>query len=147
LPLAPAPPVIESRPALVAAASPQALLRILVVDDNVDAAESLALILRLRGHEVRTADRGLASIEIGAEFHPQVIILDLGMPGLNGYDTARRIRGEPWGKKVLLIALTGWGQPEDVRRSAEAGFDHHLTKPADLERLGRLIDAVPAATV
>ena len=144
LPLAPAPPAPQRRPVLVTEAAPQTPRRILVVDDNTDAAESLALILRLRGHEVRTADRGQTAIEIGAEFHPQVVVLDLGMPGLNGYDTARRMRGEGWGRKALLVALTGWGQPEDVQRSADAGFDHHLTKPADLERLGRLIDGVPA---
>jgi CheY-like chemotaxis protein len=146
LPLATAPPPApEPAPSGTLEGSPQTPRRILVVDDNGDAAESLALILRLRGHEVRTADRGQTAIEIGAHFHPQVIVLDLGMPGLNGYDTARRMRGEVWGKQALMVALTGWGQPEDVQRSAEAGFDHHLTKPADLERLGRLIDAVPVA--
>ncbi len=148
LPLAPPPPPApQRRPASAAETAPQTPRRILVVDDNADAAESLALILRLRGHEVRTADRGQTAIEIGAEFHPQVVVLDLGMPGLNGYDTARRMRSEAWGKQALLIALTGWGQPEDVQRSAEAGFDHHLTKPADLERLARLIDGVPATAV
>ena len=147
LPLAPAPPRAPERRAVsvVEPIGPRAARRVLVVDDNADAAESLALILRLRGHEVRTADRGATSIEIGAEFRPHVVILDLGMPGMNGYDTAQQIRAEPWGRKILLVALTGWGQPDDVKRSAEAGFDHHLTKPADLERLSRLIDAVPVA--
>jgi PAS domain S-box-containing protein len=148
LPLAPPPQAaLQRRPAAAIEAPASTPRRIVVVDDNTDAAESLALILRLRGHEVRSADRGQTALEIGAEFQPQVIVLDLGMPELNGYDTARRIRDEAWGKHVLLIALTGWGQPEDMQRSAETGFDHHLTKPADLERLGRLIDGVPAAAL
>ena len=114
--------------------------RILVADDNADAAESLALILRLRGHQVRTADHGQAAIEVAAEFRPEVVILDLGMPKINGYDAARHIRWEQWGKNVLLIALSGWGQPDDRQRSVEAGFDHHLTKPADLQELATIID-------
>ncbi len=143
LPLAAAPSAAERAPSSFANAARPIARRILVVDDNVDAAESLALILRLGGHEVRTAQRGQTALEVAPEFRPHVIILDLGMPGMNGYDTARQLRNEPWGKDVLLIALTGWGQPDDRQRSADAGFDYHLTKPADLEGLARIIDRYP----
>jgi PAS domain S-box-containing protein len=112
--------------------------RILVVDDNRDAAASLAMMLKIMGHEVRTAHDGLAGVEAAAASRPDVILLDIGMPKLNGYDACRRIRAEPWGQDVFIVAVTGWGQDEDKRRSLEAGFDHHLTKPvepADLERV------------
>ena len=113
--------------------------RILVVDDNKDAADSLTMILMLKGHEARTANDGPTAITLGAEFLPRVIILDLGMPGLNGYDTARHIRTTPWGKDTLLIALTGWGQPEDKQRCIDAGFDFHLTKPVEPDELAQLL--------
>jgi CheY-like chemotaxis protein len=112
-----------------------AKLRILLVDDNVDAAESLGLLLQIRGHEVRTAPDGVAGLEVAASFRPDVALLDLGMPKLNGYDLARRLRGEAWGKGMVLIALTGWGQEDDRRRTQEAGFDHHLVKPVDPDAL------------
>jgi CheY-like chemotaxis protein len=105
--------------------------RVLVVDDNVDAAESLAIILRLHGHEARTVHDGEHAIEVACEFRPDVVLLDLGMPKVNGYEVARRLRSEPWGRHVVLVACTGWGQPEDRRRSNEAGFDHHLVKPVN----------------
>ena len=124
--------------------------RILVVDDNRDSADGLALLLELGGDEVRTAYDGLAAVEAAAQFRPEAVLMDIGMPTLNGYDAARRIREQPWGRDVLLIALTGWGQDEDRRLSLEAGFDVHLTKPVDhrmLTRLlaGRLEGAEPAA--
>jgi CheY-like chemotaxis protein len=102
-----------------------------VVDDNADAAATLATMLELMGHEVRTAHDGLEGVEAAAEFRPDMILLDIGMPKLNGYDACRRIREQPWGKDVRIAALTGWGQDEDKVRSAEAGFDHHLVKPVD----------------
>jgi PAS domain S-box-containing protein len=105
--------------------------RILVVDDNVDAASSLALMLKIMGHEVRTANDGLEGVETAAAFRPDLILLDIGMPRLNGYDACRRIREQPWGKNVNIVALTGWGQDEDKRRSKEAGFDSHLVKPVE----------------
>ena len=105
--------------------------RVLVVDDNRDAAISLATLLELMGNETRTAYDGLEALEVGAAFRPDLILLDIGMPRLNGYDTARRVREQPWGKAVTLIALTGWGQEEDRRRSAEAGFDTHVVKPVE----------------
>jgi signal transduction histidine kinase len=124
--------------------------RILVVDDNRDSADGLAMLLELGGDEVRTAYDGLAAVEAAAQFRPEAVLMDIGMPTLNGYDAARRIREQPWGRDVLLIALTGWGQDEDRRLSLEAGFDVHLTKPVDhrmLARLlaGRLAGAEPAA--
>ena len=105
--------------------------RILIADDNVDAAESLGLLLELSGNEVNIANDGLHAIDMAETFRPDVILLDIGMPKLNGYDACRRIREKPWGKKAILIALTGWGQDEDKRRSQEAGFDYHLVKPVD----------------
>lgn len=113
--------------------------RILVVDDNRDSAESLALALRIRGAEVRTAHDGLEAIAVASEFRPDLLLLDIGMPRLNGYDAARRIREAPWGKDIVLVAMTGWGQEEDKRRAAEAGFDHHLTKPVESRRLEELL--------
>ena len=103
--------------------------RILVADDNADAAESMGMMLRLMGNDVRTAYNGLEALEEAAAFRPNVVLLDIGMPHLNGYEAARRIRAETWGQDTLLIALTGWGQEEDKRRAAEAGFDRHFTKP------------------
>lgn len=113
-------------------------LRILVVDDNEDSAESMASFLMLSGHEVRTAHDGLSAVEAAAEFIPVVVLLDIGLPGLNGYEVSRRIRAQR-GDETLLIALTGWGTEEDRRRSREAGFDHHLTKPVEMDELRRLL--------
>lgn len=113
--------------------------RLLIVDDNRDTAESLGMLLELMGHEVRSAHDGLAAIAEAAQFHPDIILLDIGLPRLNGYDTARRIRGEAWGKDIHLIAVTGWGQDDDRTRAKEAGFDHHLTKPLDIPTLQKLL--------
>lgn len=120
--------------------------RILVVDDNRDSAESLAMMLTLMGNDTRTAHDGLEAVESAPAFGPDVILMDIGMPRLNGFDTARRIRSEPWGKGVVLVALTGWGQEEDRRKSQEAGFDHHLTKPVDPARLEKLLAELRANT-
>ena len=113
--------------------------RVLVADDNWDAAESLALVLRFQGNEVRTASDGQQAVETAAAFRPHVVLLDIGMPRLNGYEAARRIREQPWGREMLLVALTGWGQGEDRRLTEEAGFDHHLVKPAEPAELKRLL--------
>jgi signal transduction histidine kinase/ActR/RegA family two-component response regulator len=121
--------------------------RILVVDDNNDAARSLALLLKLTGHDTRTAHDGLEALEAAKQFRPDVVLLDIGLPKLNGYDTCRCLRAQPWGEKVVLLALTGWGQEEDRRRSMEAGFNFHLIKPvhpADLEKLLAELVLVPA---
>jgi PAS domain S-box-containing protein len=121
-------------------------LRVLVVDDNRDAAESLALLLRLRGHEVRQAHDGFEALAAATAFHPDAVLLDIGLPGLNGYDVARRMRQEQWSRRALLIAVTGWGQEGDKQRSREAGIDHHFTKPVDVGRLAELFESVDAKT-
>ncbi len=119
--------------------------RILVVDDNRDAAESLSVLLRLLGNEVRTAHDGVEAVASATEFRPDVVLLDIGLPKLNGYEAARRIR-EQQGDAVVLIALTGWGQDEDRRRSSEAGFNHHMTKPVEFEELQRLLTELKPAS-
>lgn len=126
-------------------AGPPGTCRILVADDNVDSAASLALMLKIMGHEVRTANDGLQAVEVAAAFRPDVILLDIGMPNLNGYEACRRIREGP-GEGAVLVALTGWGQDEDRRRSREAGFDHHLVKPVDPVALAKLLASLKAAT-
>jgi PAS domain S-box-containing protein len=113
--------------------------RILVVDDNRDSADSMAKLLRMLGNDVVTAYDGLEAVDQATTFQPEIVLLDLGLPRLNGYDAARRIREQPGGAKRALIALTGWGQQEDRRRTAEAGFDHHLVKPIDLGALQSLL--------
>jgi PAS domain S-box-containing protein len=113
--------------------------RILVVDDNRDAADSLCMLLKARGHEVRVAYDGLEAVGAAVAFAPDVVLLDIGLPKLSGYEAAPRIR-EARGEAVLLVAVTGWGQEEDRRRAREAGFDHHLTKPVDPAAIARLID-------
>jgi CheY-like chemotaxis protein len=113
------------------AAVPKSALRILIADDNRDGADSLAEMLKLMGNDTRTAYDGEAAVATADEFRPDVVLLDIGMPKLNGHDACRRIREQPWGARMILIALTGWGQEEDVRRSHAAGFDQHLVKPVD----------------
>jgi CheY-like chemotaxis protein len=115
--------------------------RVLIADDNKDAVTSLAMLLEHAGHEVVTAATGLEALEVADRARPDVLILDIGMPGLNGYQVARRIRQEAWGRRAVLIAATGWGQADDVDRARTAGFDHHLTKPIDPDALDRLLAA------
>ncbi len=139
LPVATEPAVLEPAPPAgkaVAASSPR---RILVADDNEDAATTLAMILEILGHDVRIANDGAAAVTLAAAFRPEVVLLDIGMPKLNGYEACARIRAEPWAGAVTLVALTGWGQDEDRRRSHEAGFDHHLVKPVDPAALEKLL--------
>jgi signal transduction histidine kinase/ActR/RegA family two-component response regulator len=112
--------------------------RVLVADDNPDTAEMMRIMLGIKGHEVRTAADGIQAVSIAEAFDPDIAFLDIGMPRMDGYETARRIR-EVLGPKIRLVALTGWGQDDDKRRSQAAGFDHHLTKPPDPEVLERLI--------
>jgi DNA-binding response OmpR family regulator len=116
-----------------------AMRRVLVVDDNEDAADSLAMLLSVRGDEVRIAYDGAEAVVAETEFNPEVVLLDIGLPKLSGYDVARSIRSTR-GDAVLIIAITGWGQEDDRRRAREAGFDHHFTKPVDFEVLLDLID-------
>ncbi|HEX7053604.1 MAG TPA: response regulator [Burkholderiales bacterium] len=122
-------------------AAPGATLRVLVADDNRDAADSLQRILAMYGHEVRVAYDGRAAVRLGEEFRPRVAILDIGMPGSNGYEVARELRHRN-GRQVTLVALTGWGQEADRRRATEAGFDFHLTKPVDPGTLHDLLARV-----
>lgn len=118
--------------------------RILVVDDNRDAADSLAMILRYAGADVRVVYDGFDALDAMPGCSPDIVLLDIGMPGLNGCDLARTIRSNPVHRNVLLVALTGWGQAADRLRSHEAGIDHHLVKPVDFEVLQELLLATPA---
>jgi signal transduction histidine kinase len=113
------------------AAVDDSVRRILVVDDNRDAADTLALTLRMFNHDVRVVYDPLQAIELAEGFRPDLVFMDVGMPGMNGYDLVKRMRGRPWSEQTLIVALTGWGQEEDRRRSRDAGFDHHLVKPAE----------------
>jgi CheY-like chemotaxis protein/two-component sensor histidine kinase len=125
-----------------AAPAPSSRHRILVVDDNRDAAETMAELLGLTGNDLRTAHDGIEAVEVAAEFRPHVVLLDIGLPRMDGYEVARKIREQPWSSGTVLVALTGWGQEEDRRRSREAGFDHHLIKPVEPEALLELLTAV-----
>jgi signal transduction histidine kinase/ActR/RegA family two-component response regulator len=113
--------------------------RILVADDNRDAAESLGMLLRIMGNEVRVVGDGVEAVEEVAAFRPDLILLDIGMPRMNGYEAARRIREQHWGKEMMLVAVSGWGQEEDKRRAIDAGFDQHLTKPVEAATLQALL--------
>ncbi|HEY2848300.1 MAG TPA: CHASE3 domain-containing protein [Gemmatimonadaceae bacterium] len=134
----------ESSPADEAAPRTFALprsRRVLVADDNRDSADTLATMLQMVGHDVRVCYDGVNALTQAELFRPEIMLLDIGMPVLNGLELAARIRGRPWGARIRLIALTGWGQPEDLRRSERAGFDHHLVKPVELSRLQELLGA------
>jgi PAS domain S-box-containing protein len=120
--------------------------RVLVVDDNEDAAASLSLLIRLAGAEVHTAHDGQQAIELAGRIEPEIALLDIGLPTVNGYDVARSIRGTSWGRNAVLIALTGWGQEDDRERSREAGFNHHLVKPVSPESVVRLLHELPRPT-
>ena len=113
--------------------------RVLVVDDNRDSADTLAELVRIWGHDVRTANDGPAALECARRFRPQVVLLDVGLPGMDGYELARRLRAEGLAGDVL-VSVTGYGQDEDRRRAAEAGFDLHLTKPVDPAQLRALLE-------
>jgi signal transduction histidine kinase len=144
-------PVLVEAPEVAPQATPAAkeraavARRMLVVDDNLDSAESLTMLLQVSGHETYAAHDGLEAVAAAERFRPEVVLLDIGLPNLNGYDAARRIREQPWGKDMVLIALTGWGQDADRRKSKDAGFDLHMVKPVDLDALLRLLASLPAA--
>ena len=114
-------------------------MRVLVADDNIDSAESLSEVLRLLGYQTLTAKDGLEAFRVAQTERPRAVLLDIGMPKLSGLDAARRIREQPWGREVLLVALSGWGQEDDRSKSIDAGFDHHLVKPVDIEALTELL--------
>ena len=115
--------------------------RIVVADDNEDSAESFAMLLSFSGHEVCIAHDGAAALDAVRDFRPDVAFLDIGMPGLTGYEVAQAVRAEPWGRDITLIAVTGWGQPDDRARARTAGFDRHLIKPIDPAEVDRLLEA------
>jgi CheY-like chemotaxis protein len=117
-------------------------LRILVVDDNTDAADTLAMLLELGGHQTRIAHSGPAALDAAFEFRPQVVFLDIGLPGLSGYEVARRLRVDAMLPQPLLVALTGWGSDEDRRQAHAAGFDRHLVKPIDASKIAAVLAAV-----
>ena len=116
--------------------------RILIADDNADSAESMGMLLRLMGNDVRIANDGLEAVEQAAEFQPDIVLMDIGMPRLDGYEAARRIRNQAWSRDTLLVAVTGWGPSDDNEEAAAAGFDHHFTKPLDPAELRRLVSGV-----
>ena len=113
----------------------------LVVDDNADNAAALAMLLQQLGHDVEVAGDGETALDRAGQFRPDVILLDIGIPKLNGYDVCRQLRQHDWGRRIRVIAQTGFGDEQDLRRSAEAGFDGHLVKPIDPARLGALLQA------
>jgi len=119
-------------------------LRVLVVDDNCDAADTCAMLLELSGHEVQTAHTARRALELTATFHPQALLLDIGLPDMSGYELARNIRALPCARAAMLIAVTGWGQEEDRRNAMAAGFNHHLTKPIAAEVLESLLHSASA---
>jgi len=135
-------PDLETGPQADESPSPSGF-RLLVVDDNQDAADSLAMLLRLQGHEVRVAHSGMAALEMTKGYKPGAVFLDIGMPGMDGYEVARRLRQQPGLENVVLAALTGWGQHEDRRRTADAGFDHHLVKPPEPKAVEGILAELP----
>jgi CheY-like chemotaxis protein len=120
--------------------------RVLIADDNSDAAESFGEILEIMGYQTRVVTDGLRALNVAAEFQPHAALLDLGMPGLSGYDLARELRATPWGRSMLLIAVTGWGSVEDRRRSQVAGFNHHFVKPVDPMRIEAVLEEASASS-
>jgi len=120
-------------------------LRILIVDDNQDGADSLAMVLKMMGNDARTAYDGKEGVELAEEFRPEVVLFDIGMPKLNGYEACRLIRKQPWGRKVIVIAVTGWGQDDDRQRSHDAGFDHHMVKPVDPQAVMKMLAVLQVA--
>lgn len=120
------------------AAAPSGL-RVLVVDDNVDAAQTLAMLVQLAGHDVRIAYDGPPALTLAEAFQPQVVLLDLNLPAMDGYEVARKLREKPETHEAVLAAVSGWGQPEDRRRSEEAGFDRHFVKPVNPNTITKLL--------
>lgn len=122
-----------------------AALRVLVVDDNVDAARTLAVLLNKYGHDARAVYDGSAALDAARGFQPNLIFLDIGLPGMNGYEVAQKVRAQQEFGNVVLVAMTGYGQEKDKQRSREAGFDHHLVKPADFNAFKQILAGVAQA--
>lgn len=118
--------------------------RVLLVDDNADSTEPLSLLLQTKGHDTRVAVEGEGAICVADDFHPNCVVLDLGLPGMDGYEVARRLRERPYGGDMVLVALTGWAGKEVRTKAAEAGFDYHLVKPVNWEELERIVTAADA---
>ena len=142
LPIVEAASANTSRPVADDGSAATGLLRILVVDDNRDSASSLALLLKRLGHAVEIAHDGAEAVEAAASFQPELVLLDIGLPKLNGYEAAPLIRKKCPDRKPVIVALTGWGQQDDRRRSEEAGFDAHMVKPVDFAELAKLLGGV-----
>ena len=113
--------------------------RVLIVDDNRNQARTLSMLLKTFGHEVSVAYDGATALELAAAFHPHLALIDIGLPGMSGYEVARRLREQPQFRDMVLVAQTGWGREEDRQRAFEAGFDHHLVKPIDRERFRQIL--------
>ncbi len=118
-------------------------LRILIVDDRLECAIALGRVVTRLGHDIRTAHDGTGGVAMASDFRPHVVLMDIGLPGMDGYEAARHLRYQPWGQGITLVALTAFGEEIDGREFHEAGFDHHLTKPVDFEALVTLIGRVP----
>jgi CheY-like chemotaxis protein len=137
MPTSVAPPTGESR------VVPPGTCRVLVVDDNEDSAQTMAMLLQMTGHAAEMAHDGPSAITTAVRYRPHVVLLDIGLPGMSGYEVARELRGRPETATAVLVAMTGYGQEEDRRRSTEAGFAHHLIKPVDPASLERVIASAP----
>jgi CheY-like chemotaxis protein len=145
LPASDAPPAPRPPAAAAPLARASDSRRILVVDDNRDSADSLAQLLRVLGHDVEAVHGGHEAVAAAERYRPQLVLMDLGMPELNGYEACRLIREKPWGHAMVLVAQTGWGQDQDRLRAQEAGFDSHLVKPVDAKSLSALLASLPAS--
>ena len=132
-----------ARPAVPEVSDAIASHRVLVVDDNTDSADSLTVLLQLVGQQTRVAYEGLAAVEAAEQFQPDLILLDVGLPQIDGFEVCRRIRAQNGSRSVKIVAVTGWGQNEDRRKSAQAGFDGHMVKPVDFAALMQLLAALP----
>jgi len=138
LPIVEKPAVVSSTDTDVAPES-SSQRRILIVDDNLDSADSLAMLLEITGNQTYLAHDGVEAMESVEKYRPEVVLLDIGLPKLDGHEVCRRIRQQPWGRDIVIIALTGWGQDDDRRKSEEAGFNGHLVKPVDYDKLLTLL--------
>jgi CheY-like chemotaxis protein len=132
-------PAVSSQPETAVESSPER--RILIVDDNRDSADSLAMLLEITGNKTYMAHDGVEALEAIEKHRPEVVLLDIGLPRLDGHEVCRRVREESWGKNIVIIALTGWGQEDDRRKSEEAGFNGHLVKPVDYDKLLELLSS------
>jgi two-component system OmpR family response regulator len=121
--------------------------RVLLVDDNPDSTEPLSLLLQTRGHETRVSTDGEEAIALADDFRPDCVVLDLGLPRMDGYEVARRLRNRPYGAQLVLVALTGWAGQEIRNKAAEAGFDYHLVKPVNWEELERIVDSAARQSI